>query len=183
MANPVVVDVTSRQVPTPCRIIPFTYEGTPRLQERAEGGFLKYTVPMYAVVVQGGSEYWALRFGLVNHREKKHPAERQCDAGLSRARTVQPSWIGSYLPHSFDVPGRPGAWQLQQDFLIHQGPDSKTIGGALGCIEICGSGRWDHFLAELEKLAGVPCDEIGRRRLLTVNIEAAHPPMATLVPA
>jgi hypothetical protein len=183
MPNPITVDVTSRVVTTTrCRIIPFTYENSAGLQTYADGKNVRYSVPMYTVVVQGGSQYWALRFGLVNHNEPKPPAERQCDAGLTQARTVQPPWIGTYSPHSFKLPGRKGAWQLQQDFLIHQGTDGHSIGGALGCIEICGPGRWDVFLAELEKLAGTSCEEIGKQRLLTVNIEAAHAPTATLVP-
>ena len=180
MPNPVVVDVTSRQVNKLCRIIPFTYENNAGLQAISKDNYVKYLVPMYAVVVQGGNEYMALRFGLVNRGEKVPPAQRQCDAGISRARTFQPGWIGSYTPHSFNIPGRKGAFQLQQDFLIHQGTDGNTIGGALGCIEICGAQRWDLFLAELETLAGVPCKEIGKQRLLTVNFEAAHSPMAVL---
>lgn len=180
MGNPVVVDVTSRRIPKVCRIIPFTYENNAGLQKADEKHYLTYRVPLYAVVVQGGSEYMALRFGLVNLGEKTPRKQRQCDAGLTRARTVQPAWIGTYSPHSFTLPGRKGAWQLQQNFLIHQGTDGNSIGGALGCVEICGEQRWDMFLAELEKLAGVPCEEIGKQRLLTVNIEAAPAPVAEM---
>lgn len=184
MANRVVVDVTKRQVQTTrCRIIPFTYDNNAGLQKSDSKHYLAYRVPMYVVVVQGGSEYWALRFGLVNHGEKAPRKERQCDAGLTSARSVQPPWIGTYSPHSFTLPGRKGAWQIQQDFLIHQGTDGKSIGGALGCIEICGPQRWDTFLAEIERLAGVPCEEIGKQRLLTVNIEAAAAPMAEMADA
>lgn len=181
MPKRVVVEITNRPLRLGCKVIPFTYENNAGMQTRADGSYVKYLVPMYAVVVQGGAEYMAVRFGLVNHGEKNPSAERQCDAGLTRERSVQPAWIGSYLPHTLDIPGRPGAWELQRHFLIHQGSDGQTFGGAIGCVEICGPGRWDAFLAELEDKAELPCDEIGRQSLLTVHVQAAAAPMARLV--
>jgi hypothetical protein len=181
MAKRVVVEVTKRQLLKPrCRIIPFTYENRAGLQKKDPTHYLAYWVPLYVVRVQGGSEYAALRFGLVNHGEKTPKKERQCDAGLTSERSVQSRWIGTYSPHSFTLPGRKGAWQIMQDFLIHQGTDGNSIGGALGCVEICGPQRWDMFLAEIERLAEVPCEEIGKQQLLTINIEAAVAPMAEL---
>jgi hypothetical protein len=86
---------------------------------------------------------------------------------------------------SFTLPGRPGAWRLLEGkgFLIHQGPDddAKTAGGSLGCIEVVGKDEWDDFLGLLESIAGADCQRIGAQRALTVRIEHAEFPTATVV--
>ena len=68
-------------------------------------------------------------------------------------------------------------------FLIHQGPDddAKTAGGSLGCIEVVGKDEWDDFLGLLESITGADCQRIGAQRALTVRIEHAEFPTATVV--
>jgi hypothetical protein len=66
--------------------------------------------------------------------------------------------------------------------LIHEGPDADpaATGGSLGCIEIL-DGKWGHFLWTIEDAAGGTSAMIGASRKLTVTIEAAAYPLATLV--
>ncbi len=180
MSRPVTLNITGRQSGK-WQISPFTYEANAGLQRLSDGSFVRYEVPLYFVEVQGGRSFKAVRFGLVNRREPIPPATRHCDAGLTKARTVQAEWVAGYSPHSFRLPGRAGAWRVFRHFLIHQGSTGSTIGGSLGCIEIVGNGEWDQFLALLENLAGAPCPMIGRTHSLTVRVEEAPYANAILV--
>ena len=180
MPKPVTVNVTARTAGQ-WQICPFTYEDNAGLQKYPDGTFVRYMVPVYAVEIVGSDTFAAVRFGLVNRRERTPAATRQCDAGLFHPRTAKPDWNPTYSPHSFTLPGRPGAWPVYHHFLIHQGSNGSTIGGSLGCIEIVGNGKWDAFLARLEQLAGASCQEIGRTKSLTVNIAGTSYPLATLV--
>nr|WP_294504889.1 hypothetical protein [uncultured Rhodopila sp.] len=141
-----------------------------------------YEVPYYEVRVGRGGTYAAVRFGLQNNGSV--PKIRHCDAGLSHAHHCTPSWIPTYSPHSFRGGSRPGAWQLLpgKGFLIHEGADTRKdqVGGSLGCVEIL-DGRWNYFLAEIERLAGAPVAAISASHKLQVSIESAHYPIASLV--
>ena len=143
---------------------------------------LVYKVPYYDVTIQGGSSYTAVRFGLQN--KGTAPKTRTCDAGLSSHRVCTPTWLPKYSPHSFNGTSRDGAWILipGKSFLIHEGADTRIgqVGGSLGCIEIL-DGKWNSFLAEIEKLAKTTVTEIGKKGLLSVTIKAAPYPTATLV--
>lgn len=163
------------------------YSHTEGLQYVMSGGvrtnrMVLYSVPRYSVTIQGGNAYSAVRFGLVN--KGTVPVTRVCDAGLSAARNCTPTWVPSYSPHSFDGNSRPGAWRLikGKGFLIHEGANTSEnqVGGSLGCVEIL-DGKWNDFLGEIEKRAGVTSSLIADRGLLKVAIEYADYPTATLV--
>jgi hypothetical protein len=66
--------------------------------------------------------------------------------------------------------------------LIHEGADSRKgeVGGSLGCIEIL-DGGWNSFLADIERLGGASCSLVSQARKLTVKIERATLPAATIV--
>jgi hypothetical protein len=68
-----------------------------------------------------------------------------------------------------------------QGFLIHEGANRSVgeVGGSIGCIEVL-DGRWNTFLAEIEKIGGGPCHQIAVSRKLTVKIEFAPYPHALL---
>jgi hypothetical protein len=142
-----------------------------------------YEVPFYEVRVERGGTYAAVRFGLQNNGTVLKT--RHCDAGLPHAQLCMPSWIPTYSPHSFRAGSRPGAWQLLpgKSFLIHEGADARNgqVGGSLGCVEIL-NGKWNDFLAEIERLAGASAAQIGATHKLKVSIESAPFPTATLVP-
>jgi len=182
MPKPVVVTITGRELGR-WILTPFQYG--PGLQRYASGAFVRYEVPIYAVSVKGGREFKAIRFGLVNRGVLPPPAVRTCDAGLSAARVANPSWVATYSPHSFRLPGRPGAWRLIEGkgFLIHQGTDdpTTTAGGSLGCVEIVGKNEWNSFLGDLESISGADCARIASSKAITVKVEHATFPTAKLV--
>jgi hypothetical protein len=77
---------------------------------------------------------------------------------------------------------RDGAWRLfpGRQFLIHEGPDSASqLGGSYGCVEIL-DGRWNDFLADIERLGGATAADVGRKMALKVAIQSAPFPTATL---
>lgn len=142
-----------------------------------------YQVPLYAVVVDGGKAYVAVRFGLRNNGTTPLP-RRPCDSGLAAGRICVPNWLPHYSPHSFRGASRPGAWQLLpgKGFLIHEGADraQRQVGGSIGCVEIL-DGRWNEFLAEIETAAGGSCAQIAAQGKLRVMIEHTRYPDAVLM--
>jgi len=141
-----------------------------------------YRINKYEIRVEGGRRYEAIRFGLQNKGKIVH--SRSSDAGLSLPRTVKPTWVPGYSPHSFSGSAYAGAWRLLRGkgFLIHEGADSHSgqVGGSLGCVEIL-DGGWQLFMDELRSTCGQPWPTIGNRRLMTVIVERASFPTAKLV--
>ncbi len=184
MANSVTVTVTSQIVGTGL-VVPYNHQQGLQVRRPAPGRpgqLVLYQVPLYEVRIEGARSYKAIRFAVRNTGAA--PSTRGCDTGLSHPRTCTPSWVPNYSPHSFNGIARPGAWQLLpgEGFLIHEGADSRRreVGGSIGCIEIV-DGGWNSFLADIEHLSGAICSQIGQERLLTVKIQAAPYPTATLV--
>jgi hypothetical protein len=68
-----------------------------------------------------------------------------------------------------------------KSFLIHEGANRPAgqVGGTIGCIEVL-DGRWNTFLAEIEKIGGGTCQQIAAGRKLTVKIEFAQYPQVVL---
>ena len=180
--NPVAVTVTNRMVGK-WRVTPFSYKYG--LQRDASGSHVRYEVPLYAVSVEGGRPFRALRFGLINRNVTPPLPIRACDAGLTEALTVHPAWLPTYSPHRYTRPARAGAWRLieGQRFLIHEGTDDSTnlAGGSLGCIEIVGPGEWDAFLGQLEMIGGESVATLAANKAITVTLEEASYPIARLV--
>lgn len=141
-----------------------------------------YKINKYQVKVVNGNTYDAVRFGLQNKGTIE--PQRVADAGLSTARTVHPSWVAGYSPHSFAGGAYAGAWRLLpgKGFLIHEGANSTAgqVGGSLGCVEIL-DGGWNAFMDELKTICKVPWPAIAAQRLMTVDVDFAQPPTATLV--
>jgi hypothetical protein len=186
MANHVHVVITGK-LRGKTHVVPFSHGAG--LQFYVVNGIVteqpvEYEVPIYEVRVAGGGVYTAVRFGLQNNGTMPPLRTRMCDAGLSRSHSCVPSWVAGYSPHSFEGGPRAGAWRLLpgKGFLIHEGADTTKgqVGGSLGCIEIL-DGRWNSFLEEIERLAHAACPVIGRTGTLTVTIDSASYPRATLV--
>lgn len=141
-----------------------------------------YRINKYEILVVGGRKYEAIRFGLQN--KGTITPSRSSDAGLSSPRTVHPTWVPGYSPHSFRGGAYAGAWRLLPDkgFLVHEGADTRTgqVGGSLGCVEIL-DGGWRVFMDELKSICGQPWPAIATQRLMTVIVEHASYPTATLV--
>jgi hypothetical protein len=180
----VTVRITGRVAGTSF-IVPYSH--TDGLQ-KYPAGHLKagqpviYRINKYEVLVEGGRKYQAIRFGLQNKGTINH--SRTSDAGLSSPRTVHPEWVPGYSPHSFRGGAYAGAWRLLpgKGFLVHEGADTRIgqVGGSLGCVEIL-DGGWRVFMDELKSICGQPWATIAARRLMTVIVEHASYPTATLV--
>jgi hypothetical protein len=182
--NAVNVTVTNRQIGTG-PVVPYSHRAGLQVYS---GGYksglpVVYTVPTYELRIESGGTYAVVRFGLRKTHDKATPQVRPCDSGLHETRVCTPSWLPHYSPHSFRGSSRPGAWQLLpgKGFLIHEGANRSAgeVGGSIGCIEVL-DGRWNTFLAEIEKIGGGPCHGIAASRKLTVTIELAQYPQAVL---
>jgi len=166
-------------------IVPFSH--AQGLQEypaghAKSGQLVVYRINKYEMVVNGATTYHVVRFGLQN--KGTILPSRSADAGLTVKRTVQPSWVPGYSPHSFSGGPFAGAWRILpgQGFLIHEGANEALgqVGGSLGCVEVLG-GKWPNFLNELKTVCGVNWPAIGAQGLMNLTIEAGSNPIATLV--
>lgn len=152
-----------------------------RVRGALRDSLVKYSVPAYEVTVSNEGPFRAIRFALRNNGSV--PTERRpCDTGLSHERVCIPSWVPSYSPRSFRGNSVPGAWRLLpgKGFLIHEGPAASDTGGSIGCIEIL-DGKWGHFLWQIEVSGDAKCAVLAASRKVTVKIEAATYPVATLL--
>jgi hypothetical protein len=154
-----------------------------------------FWIPTYNLKIAGTDEsgkaterdFEVLRFGIHCPTRASGPHV----VGLANAQThVIKAWLPDYSVHS--APSlEQGAWQVYDDFLIHDGPDDpiNEVYATIGCIEICqGPKGFDVFNDFLIKLSGPKSSdrasrlaEIGRARNLTIRyLKAVRPP---LVPA
>src|SRR5262245_6333800 len=135
-------------------VVPFSHEhGLQRypIGHAKAGQLVVYRISKYEMLVNGSTKYEVVRFGLQNKGTVL--ASRISDAGLTAPRTVHPSWVPGYSPHSFSGGPYAGAWRILpgKGFLIHEGANEALgqVGGSLGCVEVLG-GKWPDFLAELK---------------------------------
>ena len=146
------------------------------------GQAVVYQIAKYEMAVVGGGTYAVIRFGLQN--KGTIVRTRTADAGLTSPRTVNPTWVPGYSPHSFHGGPYEGAWRILpgKGFLIHEGADTRAgqVGGSLGCVEVL-DGGWSVFMDELKSSCGQPWPIIANRHLLKVVVEHGSYPTATLV--
>ena len=104
--------------------------------------------------------------------------------GLADQQTnVIKAWIPTYIVHSANS-SENGAWQVYDNFLIHDGPDNSTeLFATIGCIEIMGLNGFVKFNDLLISLSGsIARDrnekllEIGRSGKLSITYERAVRP-------
>lgn len=102
-----------------------------------------FAVPTYQMEVHGRRAdgkavtkyYEVLRFGVYCPDGKKAHM-----VGLRKYQTHRiKAWIPTYTVHSA-VSNENGAWQVYEDFLIHDGPDDlkSEVYATIGCIEAMG---------------------------------------------
>jgi len=154
-----------------------------------------FWIPTYNLRVEGtdpagnsvAKDFEVLRFGLHCPTRTSTPTV----VGLADAQThVIKAWLPHYSVHSarsLEI----GAWQVYQNFLIHDGPDdtSNEVYASIGCIEICGAPRgFDTFNDYLIALSGPKSTqradqlaEIGKARNLSITYLKAKRP--TVAPA
>lgn len=173
MLNKVTVTITSRIVGE-ALIYPYQREGLPDVVPL-------YVVPAYAVTIDDRWFFAAIRFGL-SPLIVPYPRERICSVGIASSRTVFPTFVAGYSPHSFPGGETRGAWRLLpgKQFLIHEGPDSiekQGKAGSLGCVEIA-KDNWETFMRVLLTATGAHTySDVAQKKLLKVIIQATADPM------
>jgi len=109
-----------------------------------DGGAETYIIPTYELTVSGKDrngvshqrKFEAIRFGIHQKGKRGKPTV----VGLANHQThIIKAWLPDYTVHSASSPEK-GAWQVYEDFLIHDGPDDphRQVYASIGCIEICG---------------------------------------------
>lgn len=157
-----------------------------------------YVIPTYNMTVEGvdragrrqTKEFEVLRFGLLQRAGAGAPTV----VGLADRQThIIKQWIPTYVVHSAGSKEN-GAWQVYDNFLIHDGPDDPTneVFATIGCIEICNGPEgfvvFNDLLIELSQVDGADRDQklatLGRSKKLQISYDAARRPMlGTEVPA
>jgi hypothetical protein len=153
-----------------------------------------YKLPTYSLTVEGKDDagtaqsrsFEAFRFGV--YRPTKKAAARVVGLASKQTHTIK-SWIPSYSVHSASSAEK-GAWQVYDNFLIHDGPDDPSDVSepyaSIGCIEICGgpSGfvQFNDFLISLSGSTKPTRDkklaEIGASGTMVITyLEATRPPL------
>ena len=150
---------------------------------------IRYEVPVYKVIVSGtddegnkvSKEYRALRFGVKNSKYGEVKDSRV--VGLEEEETFEKvPWDDSYKPHSFES-NEKGAWVVDGDYLIHDGPDEGFLGASNGCVEPLGKNKFNEFNDDIIRMSGskaptrsAQLKEIGKKGALTVKYEKASKP-------
>lgn len=119
-----------------------------------------FVIPTYSMKVSGWLDdgkrsertFEVFRFGVM----AKKPTEAKI-VGLAEQQThIIKLWRPKYSVHSARSLER-GAWQVYDNFLIHDGPDDpkREIYASIGCVEICnGPKGFDLFNDYLISLSG-----------------------------
>jgi hypothetical protein len=156
-------------------------------------GLGEYWIPIYQCTVSGTDSesrtrrgtFSVLRFGVQCKDRKTAKVVGLADY---QQHTIK-AWLPQYGVHS-DRSHRPsdplkiGAWQVKDDFLIHDGPDdSKELFATIGCIEIMGFRGFELFNDLIIALAGPTSlsrsqqlREIGNSGRLFITYEKATRP-------
>jgi len=146
-----------------------------------------FSVPSYPCFVTGKDDtgnsiserFDVLRFGVLCNDGRTPKV-----VGLANYQVhVIKAWIGSYRVHSASS-NENGAWQVYDNFLIHDGPDNITeVFATIGCIEITGPQGFNKFNDLIIRLSGPKAAsreaqlvEIGRAKSLQITYEAAQRP-------
>ncbi|CAM2005242.1 hypothetical protein [Acanthopleuribacter pedis] len=153
-----------------------------------------FLIPTYRLTVAGSDDlgkkaerhFEVFRFGIQGKDRGKGPEARV--VGLADLQThVIKSWLPHYTVHSARSVER-GAWQVYDNFLIHDGPDDPhtEVYASIGCIEICNGPRgFDMFNDYLIALSGATAAgradrlaQIGKARNMTITYhKATRPPL------
>jgi hypothetical protein len=148
------------------------------------GNFL---VPIYSCTVTGQNDagsnvlekFNVLRFGV-----KSEDGRIAKVVGLADyQKHVIKAWVGTYIVHSASSDEN-GAWQVKDNFLIHDGPDHiGELFATVGCIEIMGAKGFSRFNDLILRLAGPSpgtrnqqLSEIGRSGKMYITYEQAKRP-------
>jgi len=150
-----------------------------------------FWVPVYPCTVTGtldngqsvSERFEVLRFG-VHNPDGRSPRV----VGLAEQQEhIIKAWLPNYSVHSARSQ-EDGAWQVYNNFLIHDGPDNPfEIFATIGCVEIMGPQgfiRFNDLIIALSGLSGSSSsrsnqlDQIARSGKLSITYEKAlRPPL------
>ena len=149
---------------------------------------VQYWVPVYDLFVRGEDDAGAkvevrfdvLRFGV--YCRNSSATEQVVGLAEFQVHDIR-QWIPTYSVHSA-TSTEDGAWQVYDNFLIHDGPDDGTeVFATIGCIEIMGKRGFVKFNETLIALAGVKgastaakLADIGSAKVITITYEKATRP-------
>lgn len=149
-----------------------------------------YWIPTYGLEVTGTDDthksvkrsFEVLRFGV--QQKTTTSAARVVGLANQQIHTIK-RWISTYSVHSAASVEK-GAWQVYDNFLIHDGPDDpKTeVYASIGCVEICNGPRgfdiFNNLLISLSGSVGRDRDakltDIGRSKKMTITYKKASRP-------
>ena len=150
-----------------------------------------FRIPTYSLDVLGKTDDGAVskrRFEVFRFGVQGKSATQARVVGLADQQThVIKAWLPHYTVHSARSVEK-GAWQVYDDFLIHDGPDDpKTeVYASIGCVEVCNGPRgFDDFNNYLISLSGsnapsrnAKLSEIGRSGKMKISyMKATRPPL------
>lgn len=180
------------------RSVTLTVGGTPIREAKTwaypHGAALgKFWIPVYKLTVAGTDStgkpvmqtFPVFRFGVQSEDGKTARV-----VGLAHHQMhIIKAWIPTYRVHSASSPEN-GAWQVYDNFLIHDGPDNDTeLFATIGCVEIMGPRGFLKFNDLLISLMDPPRSNrdqelaaIGRSGRLKVIYESATRPALKKAP-
>jgi len=149
-----------------------------------------YRIPTYGVKVSArlsgklvSRDFEAFRFGV----QRKGTIGPRVVGLADRQTHIIKTWIPTYSVHSARSTEQ-GAWQVYDNFLIHDGPDNPHVQAyaSIGCVEICNGPRgfdeFNDYIIALAEPSATGRDnqlaEIGRSgKLLVIYDAAKRPPL------
>jgi hypothetical protein len=157
-----------------------------------DGGAETYIIPTYELTASGKDrsgvlhqrKFEVIRFGVLQKGKRGQPTV----VGLANHQIhIIKAWLPHYTVHSASSPEK-GAWQVYENFLIHDGPDDthRQVYASIGCIEICGGPNgfvdFNNYLIQLSKPKSTSraeqLKEIGGARNISIEYEkASRPPL------
>jgi hypothetical protein len=139
-----------------------------------------YLMPTYELTASGtdsqGSAvartFEVFRFGIQSTDGK---SARVVGLAADQTHTIK-AWLPHYIVHSATSTEN-GAWQVYDNFLIHDGPDTKDeVFASIGCVEIVGPNGFNEFNDFLIQLSGPAASsragrlaEIGKAKNMTIT--------------
>ena len=152
-----------------------------------------FVIPIYQCTVEGRDDagggvreqFDVLRFGVQSKDGRVASV-----VGLAEQQThVIKAWLPDYRVHSASS-AENGAWQVYENFLIHDGPDNPSeIFATIGCVEIMGARGFVRFNDLVIRLSGPKAKtrdqqllEIGGAGLMSITYAAASRPLLKKAP-
>ncbi len=158
-----------------------------------KGQHLRFTIPTYHMTVSGKNDkntpvtttWQVMRFGVSCTDGVNAKVVGLADNQTHRIK----AWIPTYTVHSATSPEN-GGWQVYDNFLIHDGPDTNSDGGfaSIGCIEVMGKLGFIAFNDFIISLSGATAAsradklvQIGRSGNIQIHYDkASRPPLVRI---